>query len=54
VEVLAPVFDSAARERLDAILTAELATPNAWLLRADGGYDLPENEEAATSETRRA
>jgi hypothetical protein len=52
VEVLAPVFDSAARERLDAILTAELATPNSWLLRADGGYDLP--EEAATSETRRA
>src|SRR5262249_56538293 len=34
VEVLAPVFDPACRKRLDAILTAELATSNAWLLRA--------------------
>ena len=47
VEVLTPVFDPAARQRLDAILTAELATPYAWLLRADGGYDPPENEKAA-------
>src|SRR5204862_3679463 len=41
VEVLAPVYDPAARRRLDTVLTAELATPNAWLLRADGGYDPP-------------
>jgi len=47
VEVLAPVYDPAARRRLDTVLTAELATPNAWLLRADGGYDPPENEKAA-------
>jgi len=47
VEVLAPVFDPVARQRLDAILTAELATLNAWLLRADGGYDPPGNEKAA-------
>ena len=43
VEILAPVYDAAARQRLDAILTRELATPSAWLLRADGGYDLPKN-----------
>ena len=45
--MLAPVYDPAARRRLDTVLTAELATPNAWLLRADGGYDPPENEKAA-------
>jgi polyphosphate kinase len=39
VEVMAPVFDAAAREKLDRILTTELAAPDAWMLRPDGGYD---------------
>ena len=39
VEVVAPVYDPAARQKLDAILTQELADPHAWLLGADGGYD---------------
>jgi polyphosphate kinase len=39
VEVVAPVYDAAARQKLDAILTHQLADPHAWLLRADGGYD---------------
>ena len=43
VENVAPVYDAGARQRLDAILTRELATPSAWLLRADGGYDPPAN-----------
>jgi polyphosphate kinase len=43
VEIVAPVYDSGARQRLDAILTRELATSRAWLLRADGGYDPPNN-----------
>ena len=39
VEVVAPVFDPAARRRLDDILTRELGASAAWLLRPDGGYD---------------
>ena len=39
VEVVAPVFDPTARRTLDRILTQELNTPTAWLLRPDGGYD---------------
>jgi polyphosphate kinase len=39
VEVMTPVFDSAARRRLDNLLTRELTTAEAWLLRPDGGYD---------------
>ena len=39
VEVMAPVFDSAARLKLDHLLTQELADPQAWLLQSDGGYD---------------
>ena len=42
VEVVAPVFDPAARRTLDQILTRELNTRTAWLLRPDGGYDPPE------------
>jgi polyphosphate kinase len=42
VEVVAPVFDPAARRTLDHILTEELSTRTAWLLRPDGGYDRPE------------
>jgi polyphosphate kinase len=42
VEVMAPVFDPAARRTLDKILTEELSAPRAWLLRPDGGYDSPE------------
>ena len=39
VEVVTPVFDAAARRRLDTVLTTELQTKDAWMLRADGGYD---------------
>ncbi len=39
VEVMVPVFDTAARSKLDALLTTELQTKDAWMLRADGGYD---------------
>jgi len=39
VEVVAPVFDAAARAQLDRILEAELADPTAWLLSADGSYE---------------
>ena len=39
VEVVTPVFDAAARSKLDALLTTELQTTDAWMLRADGGYD---------------
>jgi polyphosphate kinase len=38
VEVMAPVFDPAARQKLDELLTRELADPAAWLLQSDGGY----------------
>ena len=41
VEVMVPVFDTAARHKLDRLLTQELADPTAWLLRSDGGYDRP-------------
>jgi polyphosphate kinase len=39
VEVMTPVFDAAARRRLDEILTRELTTAESWLLRPDGAYD---------------
>jgi polyphosphate kinase len=39
VEVMAPVFDPAARRKLDTLLTKELADPAAWLLQSDGRYD---------------
>src|SRR5205809_3140315 len=39
VEIVAPVYDPAARRTLDSILVRELTTPAAWLLRPDGGYD---------------
>ncbi len=39
VEVMCPVYDSAARVKLDGLLTAELANQVAWLLRPDGGYE---------------
>src|SRR5206468_5468520 len=35
VEVVTPVFDAAARRRLDTVLTTELQTKVAWMLRAD-------------------
>ncbi len=41
IEVMTPVFDPAARRRLDDVLTRELSTGEAWLLRPDGGYDRP-------------
>jgi polyphosphate kinase len=41
VEVVCPVQDPAARAKLDRLLTAEVASPRAWLLRPDGGYDEP-------------
>jgi polyphosphate kinase len=39
VEVMTPVFDRAARRRLDEVLTRELTTAESCLLRPDGGYD---------------
>jgi polyphosphate kinase len=39
VEVVAPVFDGAARAQLDRILETELTLPEAWLLSADGSYE---------------
>jgi polyphosphate kinase len=39
VEVVAPVFDTAARAQLDRILDAQLADRAAWLLSADGSYE---------------
>lgn len=39
VEVAAPVYDAAARARLDGILTAELADPTAWVLSPAGSYE---------------
>jgi polyphosphate kinase len=39
VEVMAPVFDPAARRKLDALLTRELGDQGAWTLQSDGGYD---------------
>jgi polyphosphate kinase len=38
IEVVAPVADPAARERLCGVLEAELADPGAWELQPDGGY----------------
>jgi polyphosphate kinase len=39
VEVMCPVFDPAARRKLDDLLTTQLADPRAWLLQSDGHYD---------------
>jgi polyphosphate kinase len=39
VEVVAPVHDPAAQSKLDAILTRQLAVPDAWLLGSDGAYE---------------
>jgi len=39
VEIMAPVDDPAARDRLRMILDAELADPTAWVLRPDGAYE---------------
>jgi len=38
VEVVTPVLDSACRNRLDAVLEAELGDPTAWELEPDGSY----------------
>jgi polyphosphate kinase len=38
IEVVTPVRDAAARERLERILTAELEDPTAWVLESDGSY----------------
>jgi len=38
VEVVTPVFDTAARGQLDRILEAELTSPASWLLLPDGSY----------------
>jgi polyphosphate kinase len=39
VEVVAPVEQAEGRNRLRAILDAELADPRAWILRSDGAYE---------------
>jgi polyphosphate kinase len=39
VEVMAPVFDTAARGQLDRILEAELTSAASWLLLPDGSYE---------------
>ena len=38
IEVVTPVDDVAARERLDGMLERELADPDAWILASDGSY----------------
>ncbi len=38
VEVVAPVSDGDARASLDALLTRELADPDAWALTSSGSY----------------
>ena len=38
IEVVAPVAEPAARDRLCGMLEAELADPDAWELEPDGGY----------------
>ncbi|HLB82769.1 MAG TPA: polyphosphate kinase 1 [Gemmatimonadales bacterium] len=38
IEVVTPVDDPAAQERLDAILERELVDPDAWCLASDGSY----------------
>ena len=40
VEVMCPVYDRAARTKLDGLLTRELANRTAWLLRPDGAYEV--------------
>jgi polyphosphate kinase len=39
VEVMAPVFDTAARRKLDTLLTQELNDATAWILQPDGAYE---------------
>ena len=39
VEVMTPIFDPAARATLDRLLTREIETTDAWILRSDGGYE---------------
>ncbi len=39
IEVVAPVTDPDARGALDRLLESELSDPEAWRLRADGGYE---------------
>ncbi|HEV8265310.1 MAG TPA: polyphosphate kinase 1 [Gemmatimonadales bacterium] len=39
VEAMTPVFDAAARAKLDALLSAELANATAWVLQPDGSYE---------------
>jgi polyphosphate kinase len=42
VEVVTPVLDPQACERLDEILEMELDDPTAWQMRPDGSYEQPE------------
>ena len=44
IEVVTPVTDAAARERLRAMLDDELSDPGAWELRPDGSYRRPAQE----------
>ncbi len=50
VEVVAPVFDAAAKAQLDRILEAELVDPTAWLLSADGSYERGDAGEVRTGQ----
>jgi len=55
IEVVAPVTDPEGRSELDAVLTAELSDPAAWVLRADGSYEQhasrPEPQNLLTAKT---
>jgi polyphosphate kinase len=42
VEVMVPVFDHAARRTLDRLLSSDLVAEDAWLLQADGSYEVPQ------------
>lgn len=39
VEVAVPIFDPAARARLDLLLDSEIQSPHAWVLGGDGCYE---------------
>jgi polyphosphate kinase len=49
VEVVAPVADPGARQRIDEILETELTDPGAWELQRDGSYVQRGGEQAGAS-----
>jgi polyphosphate kinase len=52
VEVACPVFDQAARAKLNRILENELADPTAWTLASDGSYERSASDGAVSAQER--